>query len=62
MGGKFRVKVASGGGRSEAPPSCAGTTAESINRRIFMISRSVPVGLKLFLLGRLVAKPDNEPT
>jgi hypothetical protein len=59
MGGKFRVKVA-GGGEAEAPPTCAGTAVESIKRRIFMISRSVPVGLKLFLLGRSAAKPDNE--
>jgi hypothetical protein len=34
MDGKFRVKEG-GGGETEAPPTCAGTAVESINRRFF---------------------------
>jgi hypothetical protein len=41
---------------------CAGTAAESMSRSVFIILRSVPVGSKLFLLGRSVVITDNEFT
>jgi hypothetical protein len=47
MGGKFRVKAV-GGGRLQRRQFCAGTAAESRNRRAFLVAGDVAIGPKLF--------------
>jgi hypothetical protein len=58
MGGKFRVKATPDWTRRQF---CAGTAVESTSRGVFIIPRSVPIGAKLFSLGRSAVITDNEP-